>query len=90
MNHLTRVIPLKLFLDIVPCSSTDITRVLRGCSGGICLHVCRFVSYQSKGKPPTLGEGGGVSSLIFWLQARESRLSVCLNLNVAISDLAVL
>ena len=44
---LTKVIALKLFLDIVPSSSTDITRTLRG---------CRLISFQSKEKPPTLWE----------------------------------
>ena len=31
IGPLTKVIPLNLFLDIVPNSSADITRVLRGC-----------------------------------------------------------
>ena len=48
-----KVIPLKLFLDIVPSSSADIIRALRGCcrDGSVYMHVCRFrfVSFQSKG-----------------------------------------
>ena len=36
---LTKVIPLKLFLDIVPSTSTDITRTLRGCFRGGSVYV---------------------------------------------------
>ena len=47
-----KVIPLKLFLDIVPSSSVDITRVLRGCFGerSVDLYVVlfRFVTKQRK------------------------------------------
>ena len=52
---LSKVIPLKLFLDIVPSSSADITGALRGCFRGGFVSVVsfRFVSKQSKGKPPT-------------------------------------
>ena len=32
IGPLTKAIPLKLFLDIAPSSSADITRALRGCS----------------------------------------------------------
>ena len=44
------VIPLKLFLDIVPSSSADITRALRGCFRGTSVYVVsfRFVSKQRK------------------------------------------
>jgi len=34
-----KVIPLKLFLDIVPSSSVDVTRALRGCFRGGFLYV---------------------------------------------------
>ena len=45
----SKVIPLKLFLDIVPSSSADITRALRGCFRGGSVYVSfRFVSKQSK------------------------------------------
>ena len=45
---LPKVIPLKLFLDIVPSSPADITRALRGFFRGG--SVCR--SFHSKGKQP--------------------------------------
>ena len=49
------VIRLKLFLDIVPSSSVDITRALRGCFRGGSVYVSfRFVLFQSKVKHPTL------------------------------------
>ena len=52
ISPLTNVIPLKLFLDIVPSSSADITRALRGCfGGGLCFVSFRF---KLKGKPPKL------------------------------------
>ena len=35
MGPLTKVIPLKLFLDIVPSSSADITRAIRGQPNGL-------------------------------------------------------
>ena len=57
MGPLTKVIPPKLFLDIVPSSSADITRELRRrCfrEGFIYMNVASFVSFQSNGKPPTL------------------------------------
>ena len=52
IGPLTKVIPLKLFLDMIPSSSANITRVLRGCfcEGSAYMYV---VSFQSKGKPPT-------------------------------------
>jgi len=34
IGPLTKVIPVKLFLDIVPSTSTDITRTLRACFRG--------------------------------------------------------
>ena len=58
IGPLTKVIPLQLFLDIVPSSSAEITRTLRGCfrEGSVYMYVVsfRFLSFQSKGKPPTL------------------------------------
>ena len=55
IGPISKVIPLKLFLDIVPSSSADITRALRKCFRGEFIHVSfRFVSFQSKGKPPRL------------------------------------
>ena len=46
---LTKVIPLKLFLDIVPSSSSDITRALRGSfREGSAYLLFRFVSKQTK------------------------------------------
>ena len=48
----TKVIPLKLFLDIVPSSSTGITRALRGCyrEGSVYMYVAsfRFISKKRK------------------------------------------
>ena len=46
---LTTMIPLKLFLDIVPSSSADVTRAFRGCFGAGSVYVSfRFVSKLSK------------------------------------------
>ena len=49
---ITKVIPLKVFLDIVDSSLTDITRALRGCfcEGYVYMYVVsfRFVSKQRK------------------------------------------
>ena len=76
IGPLTKVIPLKLFLDIVPSSSAEITCALCGRfrEGSVYMPVCRFVSKQRKSSNAV-----GMSSLIFWLQARELRLSVCFN-----------
>ena len=56
IGPLTKVIPLKLFLVIVPSSSTNITRALRGCfvKDLFTFMSFRFVSLQSKGKSATL------------------------------------
>ena len=60
----------KLFLDIVPSSSADSTRALRGCFRGGSVYISfRFVLKQSKAS----------NSVIFWLQAKELGLSVCCN-----------
>ena len=52
IGSLTKVIPLKLFLDIVPSSSADITRVLRGSfrEGSVYMYVASFrlISKQRK------------------------------------------
>ena len=63
----SKVIPLKLFLDIVPSSSADITRALL--KGSVYVVSFRFVSKQSKSSNAV-----GMSSLIVWLQARVFRL----------------
>jgi len=51
IGPLTKVIPFKLFLDIIPSSFSDITRVLRGCfrGGSVCLSF-RFVPFRFKAK----------------------------------------
>ena len=72
---LAKVIRLKLFLDIVPSSFADITHALRGCFRGGSVYVSfRFVLKQSK-----VSNSVKMSSLIFWLQAKELRLTVCRN-----------
>ena len=49
VNPLTKVIRLKLFLDIVPSYFANITRALRGCFRGGSVYVSfRFVLKQSK------------------------------------------
>ena len=44
IGPLTKIIRLKLFLDIVPSSSAEITRALRGCfrEGFVYMHVVSF------------------------------------------------
>ena len=75
IGPLAKVIRLKLFLDIVPSSFADITRALRGCLRGGSIYVSfRFVLKQSK-----TSNFVKMSSSIFWLQAKELRLSVCCN-----------
>ena len=59
VNPLYRSSNIKLFLDIVPSSSVEITLALRGCFGEGSVYMSfRLVSFQSKqsktGKPPTL------------------------------------
>ena len=58
IGPLTKVIPLNLFLDMVPSSSVDVTRALRGCFRGRSVYL--FVSKQSK-----TSSAVGVPSLIF-------------------------
>ena len=64
MGPLTKAIPLKLFLDIVPSSSAEITHALRGCfrEGFVYMYVAsfRFISKQRKASNAV-----GMSSLIF-------------------------
>ena len=55
IGPISKVIPLKLFLDIVPSSSADITRALRECFREEFISF-RFVSFQSKGKPQRCGD----------------------------------
>ena len=75
IGPLAKVIRLKLFLDIVPSSFADITRALRGCFRAGSVYVSfRFVLKQGKASNSVR-----MSSLIFWLQAKELRLSVCCN-----------
>ena len=75
IGPLTKVIRLKLFLTIVPSSFADITRAFRGCFRGGSVYVSfPFVLWQSKAS--IILE---MSSLIFWLQAKELRLSGCFN-----------
>ena len=71
ISPLTKVIPLTLFLDIVLSSSADITCALRGCFRD------HFVTFHSKIKENF--QRCGTSCWIFWLQARELRLSACFN-----------
>ena len=76
VKTLYKVIPLKLFLDIAPSSSADIiTRALRECFRG------EFISFRFVSKQRKTSNDVGMSSLIFWLRARELRLSVCFNNN---------
>ena len=65
----SKIIPLnyKLFLDIVPSSSADITRALL--KGSVYV-----VSFRFKGKQSKSSNAVGMSSLIVWLQARVFRL----------------
>ena len=66
-------IPHKGPLNKVPSSSADIASVLRGyfCVQNLIMSF-RFVSKQRK-----TSSSAGMSYLIFWLQARELRLTVC-------------
>ena len=60
-SPLTKVIRLKLFLDILPSSSAEITRALRRCFRGGSVNVSfRFVLKQSK-----TSNAMEMSSLIF-------------------------
>ena len=54
---LTKIIPLKLFLGIVPSSSSDITRALRGCfrKGSVYMYVVSF-RLEAKGKLQCCGD----------------------------------
>ena len=76
IGPLTKVIPLKLFLDMVPSSSADITHALRGYfrEESVYMYVVSFcfVSKQRK-----TSNAVRMSSFIFRLQAWEPRLSVC-------------
>ena len=64
IGPLTKVIPNKLFLDMVPSSSADITRALRGCfrEGSVYMHV---VSFRFKAKENLEAHAVRMSSLIF-------------------------
>jgi len=72
---ISKVIPFKLFSDIVPSSSADITRALRGYFHGGSVYVSlRIISKERK-----TSNAVEMSSLIFWLRAKELRFSVCFN-----------
>ena len=58
-SPISKVIPLKLFLDIVPSSSADITRPLRECFRG------EFISFHFVSKQRKTSNAVGMSSLIF-------------------------
>ena len=75
IGPLAKVIRLKLFLDIVPSSFADITRALRGCFRGGSV----YVSFCFVLKQLETSNSVKMSSLIFCLQAKELRLSVCCN-----------
>ena len=62
IDPISKVIPLKLFLDIVPSSSADITRALRECFRG------EFTSFRFVSKQRKTSNAVGMSSLIFWFQ----------------------
>ena len=76
IGSLTKVIPLKLFLGIVPSSSADITRVLRGCfrEGSVYMYVISFCFVYFVSKQKKTSNAVGMSSLIFWLQAWDRSL----------------
>ena len=67
IGPLTKVIRLKLFLDIVPSSFADITRALRGCFRGGSVYVSKTSNAME------------MSSLIFCCKQKEVRLWVCSN-----------
>ena len=56
---MSKVIPLKLFLDIVPSSSADITRALREYFRG------EFISFRFVSKQRKTSNAVKMSSLIF-------------------------
>ena len=64
---LTKVTPLELFLDIVPSSSAESTRALRGCfrEGFVYMYIVsfRFVSKQRKISNPIFITSKGASTL---------------------------
>ena len=55
----SKVSPLKLFIDIVPSSSEDITRASRGCFRRQRICLCHFISFCFKAKD-NLQRGGDV------------------------------
>ena len=59
IGPISKVIPLKLFLDIVPSSSANIIRALRGCFFG------GFMSFRFVSKQRKTSNAVGMSSLIF-------------------------
>ena len=71
IGPLSKVIPLKLFLDMVPSSSEDVTRALRECFPG----TCRFALFQSKAKPLTLW-----GCLLWYVDFMQGSFGVCFNI----------
>ena len=64
IGPISKVIPLKLFLDIVPSSSADITRALRECFRG------GFISFRFVSKQRKTSNAVEMSSLIFWITSK--------------------
>ena len=50
IGPLTKVIPVNLFLDMVPSSSEDVTRALRACFRGGSVYVFSF-RFEAKQEP---------------------------------------
>ena len=76
MGPPTKVIRLKLFLDIVPSSFADITRTLRGCFRGGSVYVSfRFVLKQSE----TFNSGDVLFDILITSKGASTPASVCCN-----------
>ena len=75
IGPLTKVIRLKLFLDIVPSSFADVTRALRGCFRGGSVYVSfRFVLKQSK-----TSNSGDVFDIMITSKGASTPASLCCN-----------
>ena len=76
MGPPTKVIRLKLCLDIVPSSFADITRTLRGCFRGGSVYVSfRFVLKQSE----TFNSGDVLFDILITSKGASTPASVCCN-----------
>ena len=75
IGPITKVIRLKLFLDIVPSSFAEITRALRGCFDGRSVYVS-FGFVLKQVKPIALS---GCLLSYFDYKQKEVRLWVCSN-----------